>query len=389
MVNGKRFFVFGVGCQQAHGEKGEDYLEMAHAMGANAVRTWGDAPLSYLDQAKKNNLMVDLGIWLDPIRETGGKESYQDAEFRQNLMHKILEYVHAMKDHPALLLWNIGNEALAYTEDPKEKAALGHFLEQVIKNVHEEDPNHPVVYSCSIDRDLPDVEKYLPSLDIVGTNVYGTISTVFNWMHNEGNKKPLLVTEFGPLGSWSCAKDKNKIPYDPMDHLKSVEYASLWRQIISAHDVALGGFAFVLGDQRNQDSLTWYNINYGDLKRDAFWTLYKAYTRKKPSNRPPKFSGIELSKSTALKAGQEIEVTVTATDPDRDTIHYDYFIASIASDPLVVEPAKFYPAEINVLGPGHARLTVPTEPGNYRVYVEATDGHKNVAIINHSIQVAN
>lgn len=40
LVNHRRFFIKGIGCQQASGEKGEDYLHMAHEMGANAVRTW-------------------------------------------------------------------------------------------------------------------------------------------------------------------------------------------------------------------------------------------------------------------------------------------------------------------------------------------------------------
>jgi hypothetical protein len=387
LVGYKRFFVKGVGCQQAVGEKGEDYLKMAHDMGANAVRTWGGAPRSYLDRAEQNDLMVDLGIWLNPIRETGGKESYQDADYRHTLQASILKYVNTMKDHPALLMWNIGNEAFAYTDDPKEKAALGHFLEEMVKEVHAVDPNHPILYSCSADRDLADVEKYVPDLDIMGTNVYGSLSPVLGWMRNNGKERPVLVTEFGPLGSWDCPKDKNGIPFDPMDHVKSSDYASVWRQIAAAETKCLGGFAFVLGEPRNQDSLSWYNVNYGELRRDAFWLLYQMYTLLTPPNRPPKFSEMHVDKAKDLAPGERIEVWATAHDKENDKIQYDYFITHIAGDPLIVEPARFYPVEAEKLGPGHARLKVPNDPGSYRVYVLATDGHQNAAIINRSIRV--
>jgi Glycosyl hydrolases family 2, TIM barrel domain len=389
LVSHKRFFIKGIGCQQAFGEKGEDYLHMAHEMGANAVRTWGGASRSYLDHAQENDLMVDLGIWLNPIRETGSKESYQNADYRKTLRQQIRQYVHDMKDHPALLMWNLGNETFAYTDDPKEKAALGHFLQEMVRDVHAEDPNHPVIYSCSADRDLPDVEKYVPALDAIGTNVYGSLSPVLGWMRNNGKEKPVVVTEFGPLGSWDCPKDKNGLAFDPMDNVKSDDYASIWRQIVDAQAKCLGGFAFVLGEPRNQDSLTWYNVNQGELKRASFWTLYKAYTQMPPPNRPPEYSEMRVDVSTAVAPGQRIEVWAMATDPEKDKIDYDYFVTAITADPLIVEPPKFYPVAVEKLGPGHARLSVPNDPGLYRVYVQASDTHQNAAIIDRSIRVGN
>ena len=57
--------------------------------------------------------------------------------------------------------------------------------------------------------------------------------------------------------------------------------------------------------------------------------------------------------------------------------------------PLIVEPPKFFPVEAEKLGPGHARLSVPNDPGLYRVYVQASDNHQNAAIIDRSIRVGN
>ena len=303
LVNHKRFFIKGVGCQQATGEKGEDYLRMAHDMGANAVRTWGGAPRSYLDRAKKNDLMVDLGIWINPIRETGGKESYQDAGVPPDAAPPNSQ-IRARHERPSRAFdVEHRQRSVRLYRRSQGKSRARPFLTQIVKEIHLEDPNHPVIYSCSADRDLADVEKYVTNLDAIGTNVYGSLSPVLAWMRNNGKEKPVIVTEFGPLGSWDCPKDKNGVAYDPMDHVKSNDYASIWRQIEDAKIKCLGGFAFVLGEPRNQDSLTWYNINQGELKRDSFWTLYKAYTERLPSNRPPKFSEMHINKTTQLDAG--------------------------------------------------------------------------------------
>jgi hypothetical protein len=196
------------------------------------------------------------------------------------------------------------------------------------------------------------------------------------------------VTEFGPLGAWDCPKDKNGIPFDPYDHVKSNDYASIWRQIKEASAKCLGGFSFVLGEPRNQDSLSWYNLNYGELKRDAFWTLYAAFRGRKAPERAPKITGMTLSKAEHLAPGQRIDVKVTASDADHDKLTYEYFITSIASDPLIVEPPSFYPAETEVYGPGQASVRVPNDPGRYRVYALVTDGRKNAAITSRSVHVA-
>jgi len=388
-VDGKPYFVKGVGCNQAHGENGEDYLKMARDMGANTVRTWGGATREYLDQAAANKLMVNLGVWINPIRETGGRESYLREVYTEILREKILNYVREMKDHPALLTWNIGNEAIAFTEDPAEKEALAKFLETVIQAIHEEDPYHPVVYSASAAKDLPEIQKYMPSLDIVGTNIYGSLSPILGWMREHKMDKPVVVTEFGPLGSWDTPKDRNNLPFDPSDHMKSTHYAAAWRQIEDSRAKCIGGFAFVLGEQRNQDSLSWFNLNYKDLRRDAFWTMYTAYTKKRPSNRSPKISDFRVSQVKNLSPGQRIEIYVEASDRDQDRLSYEFFITHIASDPLIVEPARFYPVEPEILARGRARIRVPNDPGHYRVYALVTDTKKNAAMANRTLHVHN
>ncbi len=385
-VDGNPFFIKGVGCNRAEGEKGEDYLRMAKDMGANAVRTWGDAPSTYLDKAQGYGLKVNLGIWLNPIR-SGTSESYLEAGHCAGLKNLALNYVREMKDHPALLTWNIGNEVFAFTESEDERKAFGAFLEDLIQAVHQEDPKHPVVYASSDIKDFPSLQEMVPSIDIVGLNTYGSLAPAMAWLRDRSYDKPLVVTEFGPLGPWDVSKDKNQIAYDPSDQFKANNYASLWRQIEHAKGPCIGGFAFVLGEQRNSDSLTWWNINFGTQKRDAYWTLHKAFTGTEPEHRPPKITLFSVEGSTAVVAGSRVLLRTTAASPGEAPLAYSYFVTGLASDPLIVEPPKFYPAEVEESGPGAATIKAPDDPGIYRVYVSASDNYGNTAIADRSIQV--
>ena len=166
-------FIKGVGCNVDRGAHGEDYLRMAREMGANAVRTWGIVSRRYFDQARDNGLLVDAGIWFDPVRN-GNPNSYTDARYRQQLTREVLAYVKKMKHHPALLFWNLGNEVFSHTDSEKERAAFGAFLNTLIDAVHKEDPNHPIIYSCPDGTsELPYLRAHVPNLDIIGVNTYG------------------------------------------------------------------------------------------------------------------------------------------------------------------------------------------------------------------------
>src|SRR3989338_1377984 len=106
-VNGKPFYIKGVGCGLASGKGGEDYLKLAKEIGANAVRTWGadQGTQAYFDTALKYGLMVDAGIWLDYVSDKKETSYIDDKEYKEKKINEIIEYVNKFKDHPALLMW--------------------------------------------------------------------------------------------------------------------------------------------------------------------------------------------------------------------------------------------------------------------------------------------
>jgi hypothetical protein len=386
-VSEKPFFIKGVGCNIDRGEHGEDYLRMAQTMGANAVRTWGIVPLRYFDKARDNGLLVDAGIWFDPVRN-GKPNSYMDTRYRQKLTREVMAYVKMMKHHPALLSWNLGNEVFSHTDSEKEREAFGSFLKELIDAVHKEDPNHPVIYSCPDGTsELRYLKAHVPNLDIIGVNTYGGFRSAMRWLEVNHYDKPVIATEFGCRGGWSQPKDTNNMPYDPFDQYKAFDYDSLWRQIEDSRDRSLGGFAFVMGPQRNQFSLTWFNLNYGRERRQAFWDLYTLYTGKKPANACPRIDTMQIEPAGSRAPGARVTVRTVAADPDGDRLQYRYFITNIATDPWIVEAPRFYPTPIIRSGPGEAIIVVPNDPGVYRVYVTVSDGHNNLAVANRSMRV--
>jgi hypothetical protein len=386
-VAGRPFFVKGVGCNSARGEHGEDYLKMAREMGANAVRTWGIVPGWYFDQAGVNGLLVDAGVWFNPVRNAM-PGSYTDGRYRRQLTRETLAYVRQMKNHPALLSWNLGNEVFSHTDSERERKAFGEFLKGLVDAVHKEDPNHPVIYSSPDGTgELRYLKAYVPNLDIVGINTYGGYLSAIRWLKANGYDKPVIATEFGCRGARHQPRDSNAMPADPFDQSKAFDYASVWRQIKGSRGQGLGGFAFVIGSQRNQDSLTWFNLNYGRERRQTFWELYTLYTGKRPANACPRIDAMTVEPAGPLAPGERTTVRTVASDPDGDRLQYRYCITNIATDPLIVDPPTFYPAPSVRTAPGEASVVVPDDPGTYRVYVLVSDGHHNVAVADRSIRV--
>lgn len=107
------------------------------AIGANSFRTWGvDNAKQVLDEAHKRGLTVMLGLWLQ--HERHGFDYDNKMKVKQQLDY-FKTVINQYKDHPALLLWGIGNELdLDYT-NPN----VWYAVQDIAKYAHQVDPNHP------------------------------------------------------------------------------------------------------------------------------------------------------------------------------------------------------------------------------------------------------
>jgi len=389
-VDGKFFELKGVGVGYNYGSYDENYLLMAKEMGANAVRTWNYTPggidKSYLDNAHVLGLYVASWMWLNPAKTEWKNISYKEgSSYRKSCKERVRLWVNELKDHPALLMWGVGNEVMYFSDTEEEKVAFAEFLNELCQMIHELDPNHPVIYASMQEVEFPYLAKYTQNLDIIGVNTYSNVVTAEKRWEMAGFKVPYLLTEFGPVNRWGVGKDRNGLPIDPPDWHKAKQYSAFFKDLKKYQSNCLGGFVFYLGEL-DQWTSTWWLLNWRDLKRASYWTAYKVYTGKEPVNKPPKIESVTLSKCNKLTPFEEISIDVVAEDPEGDPLIIDYDLRTI-KEGIILQLPDEYNEEVMTLTDNGFTLTMPSYKSKYILYVLVKDDHGNVAVANKSIVV--
>ena len=366
-VDGKPFEIKGVDCGVHRGKNGEDYLKMAKEMGANVVRTWGtdQGTEAYLDRAAELGLKVIAGIWLNYVADEGKFSYRDDKEYIWAKRREVLSYVTRFRDHPAILMWGLGNEAIFFTKDEEERRALCGFLEEMTQVIHRVDPDHPVVYASAGMTAFKYLAQDVPSLDVVGVNEYGSIRTVHGSWEKHGLDRPYLFTEYGPYLSQDRPRDINSRASEPQDYQKAMLYRSFTEQIWEFGGYNLGGVVFHLGET-TQESMTWWNLNQGEKKRQSYWTMYQLYTGEKPPCRSVRLRKLTLDRYKDVAPGQWVGVKIWVTGDAQD-ITCSYRLSTSQEGVRQYYVNDWVPAEIEAEGLT-ARIRMPQEKGIYRVY---------------------
>ena len=130
---GEPYFIRGAG--------GDGSLAQLAAAGANSVRTWGaDDIEALLDEAHEHGLSVTVGIWLG--HERHGFDYDDESQVREQF-ERARQIVLRYKDHPAVLLWGIGNEVEGFEDG--DNPAIWSAVNAVATMVKELDPAHPTM----------------------------------------------------------------------------------------------------------------------------------------------------------------------------------------------------------------------------------------------------
>jgi hypothetical protein len=386
-LNGEPYYIKGVGVGEAFGKKGENYLALAKELGANTVRTWGtdQGTKKYLDEAHRQGLLVDAGIWIDYVDAKKTVSYLNGREYMDKKEKEALDYVRRFKRHPAVLAWNVGNECIFFTKDPAEREALCKFLENLIQKVKKEDPDHPVIYASVNSLDLPYIKKYVPSVDIIGMNIYGSvIGSQSGWQgHDFG--KPYVVTEFGPLGPWDLPKDKYGKMLELDDYSKAGQYKNHWSLIKERKGKNIGGFVFHLGET-TQESLTQWNLNDHLYMKEAFVVMQKHYGATDGSDHAPRITAFAGLPTEKIAPGSAFDVELVASDPEGAPLSYEFQASTSTQDVLQYYVNVQVPLEVRGTGP-KATLVAPSQPGLYRVYGFARDKTGHSASLSRTVLV--
>ncbi len=296
---------------------------------------------------------------------------------------ETIEYVKRFKNHPAVLAWNIGNECIFFTKDPEEREALCRFMNQLMKKVKKIDPHHPIVYASVNSLDLPYIKKYMPDVDIIGMNIYGSVIGSQSGWSSLDFGRPYVVTEFGPLGPWDLPKDANGKMLEQDDITKAQQYKNHWSLIQERKGKNIGGFVFHLGET-TQESLTMWNLNDHTYKKEPFVVMQKRYGGGDGLDHAPRITSFKAPATVA--PGATFEVELEAKDPEGAELSYEYQASTSTQDVL-----QYYvntPVAIEVKSEGaKASIVAPSEPGLYRLYGFARDQTRHSASRSRTIKV--
>jgi hypothetical protein len=384
---GKPYFIQGAG--------GTNNLDQLKAAGGNSVRTWGaERAERDLTEAGKRGLTVTLGIWLGHP-EHGFK--YDDPKQVADQTASAEAMARKYKDHPALLVWGLGNEMEMSTGGKDD--AVWRAVEQTARAIKRIDPSHPVMtVIAEIGEDgikAKKVAQLCPSVDILGVNSYGGLSSLPERLKKAGWTKPYVVTEFGPNGPWEVGKTAWGAALEPNSTEKAKLYADRYAAGIAAQKGwCLGSYAFLWGD-KVEGTPTWFGMflpGTGE-KLGPVDAIAAAWSGKPAANPAPRLTTFASSVSgKEVAPGSAQTVTCTAEGAPGASLTYRYEIRPDMEGPSRPEPGQVAPEALTGHVPdapaaGESKFTAPTKPGAYRLYVYVRDGKGGAATANAPFKV--
>ena len=388
-VDGSPFTVKGLTWGPPVGEAAARMPDV-RAMGVNTVRTWGTdgttRPL--LDAAAANGVKVVNGFWLQPGGGpgSGGCVDYlTDTTYKQNTLAEFVRWVNEYKEHPGVLMWNVGNESILGMQNcfggsqlEDQRVAYVRHVNEITRAIHAADPNHPVTSTDAWTGAWPYLKAHAPDLDLYAVNSYGAVCDVRRDWEAGGYTKPYILTEGGPRGEWEVSDDANGVPREPTDVEKRDGYPAAWNCLMSHGGVALGGTLFHYGTEQDFGGV-WFNLLPGNERRLSYYSVARTYGGAAPANTPPVISA--MSDLGDVPAGGTFTVDVSASDPDGDQVSYALMVNSKYIDNAgALVPASF-------TGGDPFTVTAPDRLGVWKLYVYARDGRGNVGIESRSFRV--
>ncbi len=380
-VNEEPFYVKGAG--------GNENLDLLAAYGGNSIRTWStDGAREILDLAYKHGIMVTLGLWVEHERHGF---NYDNDEAVQAQLEKFTEQVQTFKDHPALLMWAIGNEM----ELNASNMNVWYAINNIAQMIKENDPNHPTLtVVAEVDQQkIQYLKERVPDIDLLGVNSYGGIGSLPDRLRRFGWEKPYLVTEWGPNGHWEVASTNWGAPIEQNSSEKAVIYQKRYEEVITADtEMCLGSYVFLWGQKQERTS-TWYGmfLDSGE-ETESIDAMHYVWSGKWPENRVPQISNLTLNdrsstNSVRIELGKVGTGKVIANDLENDNLDYEWVITPESTDLGTGGDTERRPGEIEGLiisndNQGNVSFSTPEEPGAYRLFAYVFDGNNNAGTAN-------
>jgi hypothetical protein len=369
LVDQKPFFIKGV--------VGHTYLKKVKAYGGNSVRIGSGK--EELDKA--NELGLKALVNLPANAERYGFD-YNNAEAVQKQTKEIVKIVTQTKDHPAVLMWTIGNELDFVPPNNPFNPKVWDAVNEAAKAIKAIDPNHPVmtVIGTSQMEKVADIVKRCPDLDLLGINTYGDIYTLPETLKKFGWEKPYLIAEWGPDGYWEVRKTQWGAPYEQTGREKYICYEQKYLKAIESGN-CLGSYVFYWFNKQ-ETTHTWFSMfDEKGMETPLPGLMNRLWTGTDPENVAPIVDSLNIDKyvrfqDIRLKGGSNHQAKVIVSDVDGDPLTYKWEIRPEAVYASYAGQGEQEPKPISGLiteAKAAISFRTPTEKGAYRLYVYVFD----------------
>ena len=258
-----------------------------------------DKDLALMREAGINTIRVykpidDEGI-LNKINNAGIKIiigfGFNQDGFYDIKSGSFINYVKKYKDHPAILIWELGNE---YNFNPQwfdgDISIWYKYLKNAVDLIHEVDMNHPVSTSHG---EIPDelAMSMISNIDIWGFNIYRwdkPESFIKEWV--QISSKPMYFSEVGADSYMTIERDgfKKGINQKAQAHANAIILEKILKN--SNHNLGLVLFEFhdgwwKAGNPHEHDSGGWApmssGVPYDGTANEEFWGIVDIDRNKK------------------------------------------------------------------------------------------------------------
>ena len=386
LVNGEPFYIKGLAYNPSHDWRDgfypltrqvlEEDFEKVKDLGANTIRRYSPGIYDYnlLKVAEEQNIKVLYGFWFDPE-----VDYYRDSAQVKKYKREVIARVKELKDREAILAWGIGNETWGLLKHhfrrtylPTVRMAYLRMIEDIAREIHAIDPDHPVFAACEHSPDLAlalaSYYEQVPSLDFMAVNSYfeEQISQLDRLCTRFFPDKPYLVSEFGPEGYWDLTyAEFNSLGQskEPSSYEKAASYNHHWLHHVAPHaDHNLGGVAFCWRD-RMEETVTWFGltdskgrIRPGYVALQAAWRGDSTYEFPVPDLYFPQtsypFGGFLLRAATELDSldGYRVEWFLREDHILEPVEGFDSYPGTLTAwvDGKLLKPGKEYRAYVSL-----------------------------------------
>ncbi|MBT8040422.1 MAG: hypothetical protein KJN78_09280 [Gammaproteobacteria bacterium] len=367
-------------------------MEALAAHGGNSFRTWRTdngrmTGQEVLDRAHELGLTVSMCIEIG--RERHGFD-YDDETAVSAQLEYARQEVLKYKDHPALLTWFIGNEANLRFTNPKVFDAIN----EISVMIHELDGQHPTTTALAgFNPELAGlIRERAPDLDFISIQMYGDIVNLPKYIEASEWNGPYMVTEWGAIGHWEVGKTTWGAPIEQNSTQKAETYQRAWKTGVGAKPKQLIGSYVFLWGQKQERTPTWYGMFLEDgSETAAIDMVHYIWNGEWPANRSPEVGVLQLdgqraADSVTLEAGKSYEAAIQASDPDGDSLEWQWEVMHESRSDKDGGDREYVPeivpGRVTSKAPGEVVLTAPAGPGPYRLFVYVRDGKGNTAHAN-------